>query len=274
MAQQNTLDQKLDLYSQQNHTHRQRKKIDPSSLLGYSIAAGMAMIAPDAMAAIVYNANSFAVFASAASSSGFVGSTTGWDINGDSNVDVFVEARAFFNNTQATAGFEFRSFGSYSVSSANQSGILGFGNYASQLNPPSLVGPSATNVTSGVGGSLRFGSTGTIVYGDFPNYSTGFIGLMFDGDHNTPGAQTLYAWARISFYGTGGLSTATKSSLTILEWAYDDSGAPIQVGAVSAVPLPGAAGLMLLGMGSLGLSALRKRKQQYLEKQQAKTETA
>jgi len=281
MAQQNTLDQKLDLYTQQNRTHKQRKKIDSSSLLGYSIAAGMAMMVPDAMAGIVHSTAGFSL-AVATSGVSSVFNAQGWDIDGiggaDAVLSVFISSsRAEFEfrrGTSSSAGYApYSTIGPLSIMAA---GTSSSSLHARNLSPSNTV-LGTSNMAHDAGGG--FGSTGTgsnwSYYPDvyFANGSTGFIGLRFNGDTGTFGEQ--FAWVKIRFDVSGSLSNGTaNATLTILEWAYDDSGAPIQVGAVSAVPLPGAAGLMLLGMGSIGLTALRKRKQQYLEKQQAKAEAA
>jgi len=278
MPQQNTLDQKLDLYSKQNRTHRQRKKID-ASLLGYSVAAGMAMVVPDAMAAIVSNTNSFSVFATAFP---MTGSTSGsgsalpassfasWDIDGDGNVDARVEVLAQLGGGSGSEGrADFRIY-----NAGASFGIMSLYGSARNLYTFETVPQGVSFMPSSAGGGV-FGNTNVSnnVSGSFLPGSIGYIGLRFSGGTGNVGTQ--FAWAKILFDGYGdAVNGPVFSSLTILEWAYDDSGAPIRVGAVSAVPLPSAAGLMLLGLGSLGLTALRKRKQQYLEKQQAKTETA
>jgi len=75
-----------------------------------------------------------------------------------------------------------------------------------------------------------------------------YIGFRFldDGDSGT----TLYGWANISI-------DTNANTFTMTEWAYDDSGAGIEVG---AVPEPEATvtGLAALALGAAGLRRWRK----------------
>ena len=92
--------------------------------------------------------------------------------------------------------------------------------------------------------SLYFKSATGFVFGN-----TSYVGFQF----NPSGSLTLYGWAEVTF------TTANQGSITVHRWAYDDSGAAIQVGATSAVPEPAAAatGLGLLALGAAGLRRSR-----------------
>ncbi len=76
---------------------------------------------------------------------------------------------------------------------------------------------------------------------------TAFMGVEFKDDSN----RDLFGWIRI----TGGATGAFPA--TIVDWAYDDSGAGIQTG---VVPEPSAAALGCLAAGAAGLAAWRRRK--------------
>ncbi|MFA5257551.1 MAG: PEP-CTERM sorting domain-containing protein [Opitutales bacterium] len=84
----------------------------------------------------------------------------------------------------------------------------------------------------------------------FTNGNAGYMGFKFDH-----AGTTCYGWAEIvlahgSFSGT----------FTINQWAYEDSGAAIQVGSTVPEPASTAAGLGLLALGAAGLRKWRKDK--------------
>lgn len=76
----------------------------------------------------------------------------------------------------------------------------------------------------------------------FNSGESGYFGFKFKTD--TP----LYGWARATF------TEGANGGVTIHEWAYEDSGAPIQVG---AIPEPETAVLGLAGL-ALGAAGLRR----------------
>ena len=70
--------------------------------------------------------------------------------------------------------------------------------------------------------------------------------------------QNLYGWARTTLNDDGSFDGV--SNFTIHEWAYEDSGSSILVGAGGAViPEPTSASLGLLALGAAGLRRWRKR---------------
>lgn len=109
-----------------------------------------------------------------------------------------------------------------------------------------VVGPSVTGPFNTGFAMLRSNSAYDI--GGFADNVAGYFGFRF-----TPNATTLYGWASITFeFGPGG-------GLTVNEWAYEQTGAPIQVGAVPE-PAVAAAGLGALALGAAGLRRWRKSK--------------
>ena len=107
-----------------------------------------------------------------------------------------------------------------------------------------LFGPGET-----VDGSLAFATEAYMVEGDVVNPywaagTTGYAGFTFDD-----GGIPLFGWMQIEFDSSG-------VNFTVLQWAYDDSGAPINT-ADSPEPSTG----ILLGLGLAGLAAVvRKRR--------------
>ncbi len=96
-----------------------------------------------------------------------------------------------------------------------------------------------------------FNSTTSLSKGAWnENGFVGYFGFRFTLDDASPNAAvgtTVYGWAQVE--------RVSPSSGRLLQWAYEDSGAPIQVG---AVPEPGT--LSLLALGAAGIAALRKRR--------------
>ena len=89
------------------------------------------------------------------------------------------------------------------------------------------------------------GSTGTV---------TAFFGFSFD---NTALTGRNFGWGRIVITAAGGLPT----SFTLVDYAYDDSGAGIHAGDTGVVPEPGSAGLiglLALAAGAGGMRRYRK----------------
>ena len=76
--------------------------------------------------------------------------------------------------------------------------------------------------------------------------SNGYFGFRF----NPTGATNLYGWGRLSISGNGQI-------MKLLDWAYEDTGAPILAGA-TAVPEAELAALVMAGLSS---AALRRRRQ-------------
>lgn len=112
-----------------------------------------------------------------------------------------------------------------------------------------VSGSVAANLSPGtlIDGGSSFSNNGGYAGMGIPAGQTGLIGFAFDPD-NIAGAQTFFGWARMSI----GDNSSTNGS--VIDWAYDDSGAPIAAGTA-----PEPASLGLLALGTVGLLALRRR---------------
>ena len=118
-------------------------------------------------------------------------------------------------------------------------------NLASNLTPGTLIGLGSPFVNSAI---LSEGQSGALIMGNF-DYSGGYIGLRM-----MPSAGgSYYGWLHMS--GMSGIGTGNMSA-TFDGWAYEDTGAPINAG---AVPVPGALLLGSLGLGSVGWLCKRLR---------------
>ncbi len=100
----------------------------------------------------------------------------------------------------------------------------------------SLINSTSTNNTSGLWTA---------------DNQRGFFGFRFvlenDSASGLPADSFVYGW--------GEMERISASAGRLLQWAYDDTGAPIGVG---VIPEPGTLGL--LALGAAGLAALRKRR--------------
>jgi hypothetical protein len=80
---------------------------------------------------------------------------------------------------------------------------------------------------------------------------TAFFGFEFPNPNTN---QTDFGWVR--------LSGNSPSDKTVIDFAYDNTGAPIHVGALPAsIPEPSTLSLGLLALGAAGVVALRRRRQ-------------
>ncbi len=115
------------------------------------------------------------------------------------------------------------------------------------MNPTDFL--ALYNPGDTVDGSLNFASEAFMVDNPVINPvwapgTTGYAGFVFD-----TGSGQLYGWLQIEFDVSG-------TDFTVLQFAYEDSGAPIGV-AISPEPGTG----VLVGLGLVGLSVLfRKRR--------------
>lgn len=110
-----------------------------------------------------------------------------------------------------------------------------------RLDAGAVVDGSLTYFNLEAGSDSHIGNSAN----QFASGSEGYLGFRFiENDGDGP----YYGWMRVIFSNDG-------NSGTIIDWAYDDTGAPIAVGAV--VPEPSA--VMLGGLGALAMAFRRRR---------------
>ena len=225
-------------------------------MLGCTAAAGgLAFAGGDAMGAIQYFNTQVSVGWSAAAATNIY--TVGWDINDNGNADGALEAGAvpggfagWIDVATAPPGL-----GSGEVFFAQTGVGLGF---AAAL--PKDQSTWAVNTTLAGAAFAAFGSQG--VFGSAFFNTTAYAGFAFSEPALT---GSFFGWAKVRFDAL----SQTSVKITVSEWAYDDEGCPIAVGAPSGgggcgtpVPTPATPLLTLLGLGALGMQAYRRRREQ------------
>lgn len=193
----------------------------------YSLAAGAA-------AAAALNASGAVVYSGVQNLSISQFSSLNLNIDGDAYGDLLLKNYVFGggNYQGATVNFSPGKLVSFNAG--------GFGlSYASALNAGVLV--NSSSVGPSFFGSMAYG--GANPNAQFNNASNKFLGLSF-----ASGSSLYYGWVRVSVSNASG-------SFVVHDWAYENSGAGIQTG---AIPAPGALGL--LAAGAAGSGRLRGRK--------------
>lgn len=172
-----------------------------------------------------------------------------WDIDNNGNYEVQFEFTSSYRGL--TLNLAQNSFGFV--------GTAGSGHVDRHLRNLALS-PSPETISAN---SKSFFDLGFVIQsGEFDNvigFTSGERGYMgFRYKSATSSDTMLYGWAAVTF------TTGESASFTLHEWAYDNSGASIQVGqtAASAIPEPAnvAVGLGALALGAAGLMRWRKRK--------------
>jgi hypothetical protein len=178
---------------------------------------------------------------------------TSWDVNGDAVVDFGFQ----FRNPQAASpanGVLWQANMDPATAGAINA-VAGFGGgatfaYGTKLNSGDLIGPTFSpptvwkNVGQVILGSFYRFSGVISPYGGFAAGSTpsssvvrGFVGFRF----SIAGA-TRYGWLDVEVRGSS--TGANTGGMFFFGAAYEDSGQPIQAG---AVPAPGSLGALALG---------------------------
>ena len=261
------LDAALDTY-QQRAARRPGKKT-AAEIIGYTAAAGgLAFAGGDAMGAIVHNTIGAGPVTVTTTAIGPIANTTlSVDLDGAGGIDVIFRAavgQSFFPPSPYDLGFV----------------GLRPNNSADLLVGPGTDGPAIalalSNTLSGSGSQTAgsnywynaqnniFRNRDGVQFANIAFGSTGYIGVRFDGDTGAGGKQ--FAWLKVcADYDTTGANHSV--SFNVLEWAYDDSGAPLHVADTSNnVPTPATPLLALLGMGAMGIQGYRRRRDQGLKR--------
>lgn len=253
MTDSSTLDTELDVYNRRA-ARQGRRKPSAAEVASYTAAAGgLAFAGGDALGAIVHNSTGTTL--SVSNTSDFFAI----DIDGDGGNDWGLYL--FADSIYASASHERLGLGATVATGATS------GRDAIKLNSGFVVGPT---LASGVFNTLRaqwyLFSTFGGDFGPFYNGTTGYLGLRFDGDTGIVGTQ--YAWVKVRFD-----QALPSLTMTVQEWAYDDCGDAIAVGATDGgrncstnVPTPATPLLTLLGLGAMGVQAYRRRREEGLKR--------
>jgi hypothetical protein len=211
-------------------------------IAAYSVGAGAAMLAASgAEAGIIWSGPLSDDFGD---SSG----TWGWTIEGSQseinllgNADSFL---SFFGATGADQQMEFiNSFGDITLLQTgdvvnNAANFLSNAEFYYKFESVYYIG-----TTSYVSSTVR---------GDWTtDGQKGFFGFRFKLENESASGSPAGSFV----YGWGEVERITSADGRLLQWAYDDSGDPITVG---AIPEPGTLGL--LALGAVGIVALRKQR--------------
>lgn len=142
-------------------------------------------------------------------------------------------------NDDALAGKNNTSW--FEISTGNQSvdGVT-----SSRLTAGTIVGPlTSFQPSTYIANSSTKGGAGETGVG------AGIYGVKFDND-----AGARYGWLDVAF-SVGGYGVPYDARIN--SWGYEDTGAQIAAGALTAVPTPGTLPMMALGL--IGLAASRRR---------------
>jgi len=123
--------------------------------------------------------------------------------------------------------------------------------------------PTSSRLSSYSDSHFSFAAFDEVVNSSLISPSNTGIGLVngsyyvaFDVKDQANANAVYYGWMNVTASGIDTLSTVT---FTLNEWAYDNTGASIRVGQVSAVPEPSTYAMALAGLACGGYSLVRRR---------------
>jgi hypothetical protein len=188
-----------------------------------------------------------------------------WDVDGDSVADFRLAAfrTIFYTGSGGGSGgyssyglsvpngnLQLQSIGLNGQGVVNDAGgsLANFGNLANGENIGPTLGANREWGVSSINRAVMLSSSYQASTTNGLAIGSNLIGFRFDNS-----GQTLYGWAELTL-------DETTLSMTINQWAYDDTGAGIKVGQISSVPVPPSALLMLSGLALGAGGVLRGRK--------------
>jgi len=112
-----------------------------------------------------------------------------------------------------------------------------------------LLGGNAANLPMNtmINGSSTFSAPNAAAGVSITEGNTGYIGFKFDPD-GIAGTQTFFGWVQMTVGGD------TFGNGKVVAWAYENTGAAIQAGAV-----PEPSSIVLLALGAAGVASWRRR---------------
>jgi hypothetical protein len=167
-----------------------------------------------------------------------------FNLNADSYNDISLEVYS------AEGGYlDFRPISFY-----GSSGLLA-GSAMAKLSGGATIGSGAVTWGGNNASALVFSTYSATNWAAESAVGTfdGYVGFKFRPNSVSP---FNYAWLQLSVTATG---LGNPPSFTLVDWAYENSGAAIQAGNTGAIPEPSAVALV---MGAASLLAVRRRRRQ------------
>ena len=165
---------------------------------------------------------------------------------------------SFLDRLGSTASGYFRYNRLFAIGATTTTGPVIDPNTTSQVgNAANFPAGTTINSTSpfhqfGALAQHFYSSSGAVFnYGNFTTTGVSYLGF----DFTNAAGQTRYGWIQVSFNASN--YAANTSALTILRFAYDNTGAPIVTG---AVPEPNEMALGCLAAGAAGLAVWRRKR--------------
>jgi hypothetical protein len=195
------------------------------------------------MGAIVHNTTGTTFSTASTASRGY------WDIDGGGADFAFFLSAYPFTGNRVVASNNYLSGGE---------GAVNVGGLAIPLSKGAVVGP-----TLAIG---RFAGNATLMYRSTGGYfvnTTAYLGFRFDRNFDGQGGFR-YGWAKARTEVFGNDNEGVQ--LIFSEWAWDDSGAPIEVGDTGEAPAPATVLPTLLGLRAMGVQAYRRWREEGLKR--------
>ena len=166
-------------------------------------------------------------------------------VQGSSDFGYFIERRFnFSDNAQNTnfwiAGEEFSPYSAYAPAQLQAGATIGRGHPDFENRLPGVLGDAQDD-------EVRFDPWGAFAAPD--NRASGFVGVQFEGTTAGGGTGSLFGWVQIALD-----TTRNDVTISVLDYAYENMGNPIEAG---AVPTPSALALAMLACGSAGMRGRR-----------------
>ncbi len=220
---------------------------------------GILILPISTQAAIIQNTSQFKVSQPAWITNVYNSVEVDWDIDGNSIADfrfngvdhVFtVQSRGFYYNGIYYGNTQIYRSSAMSLQNLrpNAQGLVKNDTFSLNLALSAVIGPTIDTEYRWSSGKYNEISGDSIK--SKLQQGNNFIGFNFRNDTN----QVLYGWAQINL---------TLGTLTIEQWAYEDSGSNIKIGQqalIPSIPLPASAFLMLSGLAMGAGGILRRRK--------------